>query len=93
MSHKRATKNNNNNNKKHILRNYYANWQEKYIETNNKKKLLSSDVLQIVILTHFMIRKNKHPMRVSATATQNQGIKYIQVPFCKYYKNKNKKTN
>lgn len=32
MSQKRETKNNNNNSyKKHILRNYYANLQEKYI--------------------------------------------------------------
>ena len=47
------------------------------------KKLLSADNLQTVILTHFMFQKNKHPMRVSATAIKNQGTKYIQVPFCK----------
>ena len=38
------------------------------------KKCFSADVLQIIILPRFMIRKNKDPMKVSPSAIKAESI-------------------
>ena len=38
------------------------------------KKSFSADVLQIIILPRFMIRKSKHPMTVTSSAIKAESI-------------------